>query len=283
MHMPTTPEETKLIQARYAKVVKANELIQKSRFSLTTQQQKIVLYLISKITPEDEAFKRYEFSVMEFCQCAGIDYKSGSSYASIKKAIKDLRDKSIWVKLPNGKETTVSWIEKAYIEQRSGLIEIKFDEDMKPWLLQLRGDYTQFELIYTLHFKSKYAIRLYEIIKSLHYDELKPYEWVYKVDELCQLLDAEKYSEQWMNFKARVLAPAIDEINKYSDKLVEYEPIKKKNSKKIERIRLYIKTKDTMEVLGIQKEIEQDLDQGWNNQTSLFDDKVDLLDSADGK
>ena len=55
-----------LIKSRSAIVAKSNDLIQKSRFSLTAQQQKIVLYLISKITPEDTEFKRYKFSINEF-------------------------------------------------------------------------------------------------------------------------------------------------------------------------------------------------------------------------
>ena len=62
------------IQMRQNTVVKANELIQKSRFSLSLQQQKIVLYLISQITPFDEDFKLYEFSIIEFCRVSGIDY-----------------------------------------------------------------------------------------------------------------------------------------------------------------------------------------------------------------
>ena len=37
-------------------VVKSNILIQKSRFNFTAQEQKIILYLISKIKPEDKDF-----------------------------------------------------------------------------------------------------------------------------------------------------------------------------------------------------------------------------------
>ena len=49
-------------------VVKANELIQKSRFNLTLQQQKIVLYLISQIERNDKEFKLYSFSIQQFCK-----------------------------------------------------------------------------------------------------------------------------------------------------------------------------------------------------------------------
>ena len=59
-----TPE----MKALEKQVVKANDLIQKSRFNLSLQQQKIVLYLISQITPYDEEFKLYEFSILDFCR-----------------------------------------------------------------------------------------------------------------------------------------------------------------------------------------------------------------------
>ena len=43
------------------KVNKSNDLIQRSRFNLSLQEQKIILYLISQITPYDHDFKLYEF------------------------------------------------------------------------------------------------------------------------------------------------------------------------------------------------------------------------------
>ena len=69
------------------KVVKSNDLIQKSRFDLSLQEQKIVLYLISQITPYDEEFKLYEFSIPDFCKICGIDHTSGGNYADLKKAV----------------------------------------------------------------------------------------------------------------------------------------------------------------------------------------------------
>jgi len=44
-------------QERNHLVVKHNSLIQKTRYSLTTQQQKVLLYTISKIQPGDDDFK----------------------------------------------------------------------------------------------------------------------------------------------------------------------------------------------------------------------------------
>ena len=244
-------------------VVKSNELIQKSRFNLSLQQQKIVLYLISQITPFDEEFKLYEFSLVDFCKVCGIDYNSGKNYADIKAAIKEIADKSIYITLPNGKETLVRWIAKPYLDRST--IQIKLDEDMKPYLLQLKENFTQYELLWTLNFKSKYTTRLYELVKSIHFHELDTYQREFTLDELRRMLGAETYTT-YQTLKVRVIEKAIEEINKYSDKYVSYEPIKK--GKSVIKIRLIISSKDSFERLKIQSEIEKKF--GFN-QITLWD------------
>lgn len=261
--------DQEIIAARGAIVAKSNDLIQRSRFTLSTQQQKIVLYLISKIQPDDKEFKRYQFSIVEFCRVCGIDYSSGKNYKDVRKAIKDLHDKSIWVTLPDGRETLISWINKAYIEENNGVIEIRLDEDLRPYLLDLKRNYTQYELIYTLHFRSKYTIRLYELIQSIHFNTLEEYRRVYSLEELRGLLDAEGYRD-YKNFKARVLLPAVKEINQYSEKILDFDEYKK--GKTVKAIGFTVKPKSTEEVIHIQAAIERDLD-GVNglDQLSIFD------------
>lgn len=227
---------------RYNTVVKANTLIQNSRFSLTAQQQKIVLYIISQIEPFDEELKLYSFEITEFCKLCGIEPK-GANYNFLKNAVKDISDKSIWITLDNGKETLVRWIEKPYIDERSGTIQIKLDEDMKPYLLQLKEKFTKYELIYTLNFKSKYSIRLYEFLKSIHYKPLKPYSQTIEIEKFMRLLDS-TYKE-FKDFHKRVLIPAQKEINKFSDILFNYELITK--GRKTTDIKITIQSKEIID------------------------------------
>lgn len=255
-------QDERYLDLRKNTVVKANELIQKSRFSLSLQQQKIVLYLISQITPYDEDFKLYEFSINEFCRVCGIDTTSGNNYADLKNAIKEIADKSIWIKLENGKQTLVRWIEKPYINENSGIIQIKLDADMKPYLLQLKHNYTQYELLWTLNFKSKYTIRLYELVKSIHFHELEDYSREFELDDLRRMLGAETY-KTYQTFKSRALEPAIREINGYSDKNVSYEPIKR--GRAVVKIVLTVSSKDTFDKIKLQSEIEKQF--GLNQMT----------------
>lgn len=207
-------------QQQYALVVKSNDLIRKSRFSLTVTEQRIVLYLISKIKPKDTTLLEYDFDIKEFCEVCGIDYIN--NLTQLKKAIKELRDKSTWITLPDGAETTVSWIEKPYLYRNSGKLKIRLDSDMMPYLLQLKENFTKYELIAILALKSKFSLRLYELFKS--YEFLGKYET--SLGQLRTMLLLEKEYPKISDFKRYVIDKALDEINTFTDLHVSYEFIK---------------------------------------------------------
>jgi len=261
--------EQEIREARLKQVRKANELIQKSHFNLSTQQQKILIYIISQIKPYDKEFKEYTFDIKDFCKICGIDDNNGGNYNDLKEQIKKIADKSSWIEFNDDEESLVRWIEKPRIKKNSGIIKIRLDEDLKPYLLQLKANYTEYDIIYTLNFKSKYSIRLYELIKSIHYHELSEYERTYKVEELKRLLGAENYT-RFNHFKDRALETAIDEINRYSDKIVRYKTIRQ--SRSITHITLFIQSKPLLDRVKIDLEIEKKLN---NSQLSLFDETTE--------
>lgn len=246
-------------------VVKSNDLIQKSRFSLTVQQQRVILYLISKIGYGDEDFKEYEFDIKDFCRVCGIYDESGKHYAELKRQVKEIRDKSMWIEISEGEEVLLSWLDGARISRNSGKIKVRLSENMKPYLLQLRDNFTQYEIAYILCMKSKYSIRLYELVKSIHYKELETYTKTFAVEELRKRLNAGTYP-RFCNFNQRVLKPAIQEVNIYTDKEISYEPVKR--GKKVETIEMTIRTKDVIDRMKTRNMIDEQL---GPEQMSLWD------------
>ena len=241
---------------RFEMVVKSNDLIQKSRFSLTTNQQKIILYLISKLKYNDTDFNECRVDIKDFCKVCGIDLTNGRRYNELKNSIKAIADKSVWIEKENGDETLVRWIEKPTIQKNNGIIIIKLDEDLKPYLLDLKEKYTQYELIYTLKMKSKYSIRLYELLKSRQYNKLKGYTVKYSIEEIKKLLDAENYKE-FKDFRRRVLDKATEEINNYSDIFINCSAMKQ--GKAIKEIEIEIETKDAVKRFITTAEIQRSL------------------------
>ena len=138
-------------------VRKSNNLIFNSHFDLTLQQQKIMFFLTSQINYNDKDFKEYTFRIVDFCRICDIDTVGGKLYKLLKEAIKTLADKSIWITRDDGIETLLRFIEKPEIDKKRGVINVRIDKDMKPYLLQLRKNYTTFELLYTLRLSIKQA------------------------------------------------------------------------------------------------------------------------------
>lgn len=239
---------------KYNIVVKSNDLITKSRFSLSLQQQRIILYMISKINPFDLDFSELEFDIKDFCRACCIDSKNGQYYITLKEHIKNIADKSLWIKIDDGRETLVRWIEKPYIDEKNGTIRLRIDRDMKPFLLDLKKNFTEYELIFTLYFNSKYTIRLYEYIKAVfgNHNREKA-EIILSIDELKNRIDGNTYKE-FRDFNRRVLKPTVKEINEQSDMILDYELLK--NGKKVSAIKFIIGHKSSEDVLKLYREIE---------------------------
>lgn len=231
-------------------IVKSNTIIQKARFSLSVQAQKCILYIISKIKPKDTYFNEIEFKVTEFCEICGLDKNSGANLAYIKNTLKEIRDKSIWIELADGSETTFAWIDKITLNKNSGSVYLKMDDSMKPFLLQLENKFTEYALIYTLAMRSQYSIRMYELLKSYLYKAIIELD----IEALKRQLSAEKYS-RWPDFKRNVLDRAMKEIETYSDITVKYEIIKK--GRRYEKIKFYISMKKNRERLESWGNIEE--------------------------
>lgn len=223
--------QNKIVADREQFVVKANDLIQRTRYNLTTQQQKIVLYAISKIRPNDTVDTEYEFSIEEICAACGLKTENGGYYyMSIKSDIKKLTERQ-WCVMPDGKESTVSWIGDATIVPGSGTVRISFHKKMAPYLFELREKYTQYKLLNVLAFKGKYTIRLYEILRShitqRMIDKDKESSFLVSVEELRDLLMVKSYP-RWADFDRFIIKKAVEEINLFADDIhIEYEAVKK--------------------------------------------------------
>ena len=213
-------DKSQISAERKQLIVKSNEVIQKSRYKLSTQQQKLVLYMISKIRPTDTEFKQYTFDLKDLCQILNVNIQ-GSNYLKFRDSMQHIADSSFWLKI-DGKDKLYRWIDDIEIEPKSTIVRIKFDEDLKPFLLQLKESFTQYQLENVICFDCKYSFRLYEILKSYGFKGV----FTISVKELKQRLLIENKYERFTIFKSKVLNKAIEEINKYTDINIEYRLIR---------------------------------------------------------
>ena len=223
-------------------VCKANEVIRESRYNLTTQQQKIVLFAISKIRRGDDPNKYYEIPIDELCAVCNLEYDTGGYYyRTIKNDLKKLVYPT-WLQFPDKSEWIISWFSDIGIVPLSGKVYVKFHERIRPYLFDLKDRYTQFHLEEVLCFRGKYAIRLFEILRSYFtQDELNTgvvKEIFISVEKIREQLFIEAYPE-WKEFNRNVIKKAVDEINLLAEQLqVTYEPVRA--GRKVEKIRFLV-------------------------------------------
>lgn len=230
------------IDDRIHLVVKSNDLIQKTRYELTLQEQKIILYVISKIKPTDEDLRAYTIPLQDLCEICGIECL-GENYKHFKASIYALGKKDFEIR--DGKlEGSVRWLEMPTFNTETKTLTIRINPLLKPYLLTLRENFTQYELGCVLVMKSKYSIRMYELLKS--YAENG--EAIFFLDELKSILQTPEYTD-YKNFRVRVIEKAVAEINRYTDLDVSFEPLR--HSRVITRLRFVIQKKSSVQQVAV--------------------------------
>lgn len=247
------------------KVVKSNELIQESRFNMTVAEQKMIAYICSLIKPKkenatsilDDYELHYTINIKHYCRICGLNEDSGKNYNKIKTTLKGLVDKSIWIKnSTTGTEITVRWLSRVICNRQSGIVEVELDPFMIPYLFNLKEKFISYGLYNILVMQSQYSVRLYEIFKSYKYKR-KIY---YTIEGFKKVLMIDKSSsyEKFCNLNAKVINPAIKEINKYTDIIVEVNY--KKDGKKCVALEFNIENKNTSDRISARLDVDTILD-----------------------
>ena len=222
-------------------VKKSNYFIMNSSYDLSLEEQKIILTLASMVQPTDVEFKPYDFKIKDFMDLVGVEDKK--KYIEIPKITKELMKKVFEIHEGN-KIIQTAWISGAIYEKGTGTVTLKFNPDLKPYMLQLSELFTQYKLANILSMKSKYSIRLYEILKA---NEFKKQGYIeIEVEELRKLVKADDIYPLYADFKRFVILKAQKELKKMSDISFEFEEIK--TGRKVTSIRFYIKSNKTRDI-----------------------------------
>jgi plasmid replication initiation protein len=266
-------DKAAIIRRREHLVVKHNDLVQKSRFQLSLQEQKTVAYICSMIkptTPTPTTYNvpfqlEYTFDIRQYCMDCGFDHDSGGNYENVKATLKKLRDRSMWLEIGD-KSILVGWLAKATTNKKSGIATIRVDEDLVPFLYALGKNFTQYNLYNILAMRSAFSVRIYELMKS-HAYKREPIN--YELDALKRLLmvDGVASYSRFPDFRRRVLEPAMKEINELTDIRVMYRT-KKNRAQKVTDIEFVVMNKnDLVERWQAAYEVEKRLnahERGYN-------------------
>lgn len=207
-------------------VVKDNALID-ACFDLSLAEYRILLLAMVVAREQDP------LSVFTPVEIAGLDYAQqfdldrSTAYESLAEASKTLLKRTYSYKdTYRGKEaiSDVHWLTQATYVQSTGVVVLYFTHQTISLISRLEEHFTRYHIDQVSKFKSKYSIRLYEIvIKWL--DNKKTQK--YSLDEFREKMGISNEYKQMSDFKINVLDKAVNEINAYSDITIKYEQFKK--------------------------------------------------------
>lgn len=200
-------------------VVKANSLIEAS-YRLTLNEMRLLALTIGTMDPKSDQ-QIFEFSVAEFVN-QFPDMNPERAYFQIKSAIERISER--WVRTEDEKRITkFRWVSSQTYFKNEGRFQISLTNEIMPYLTQLKGQFTQYQLNHISGFSSSHAIRLYELLTQYR----RFGERLITIDELKKWLQLENKYNLWAELQRWVIKPSLTEINEKSDLNIEVEKIKR--------------------------------------------------------
>jgi len=202
---------------------------------------KLSAYLISLLQPEQTV---YAIGIKDYMR--KFD-KNIRNYEYIRKIAKDLTSTSIEFEDRYKKEFVMfSFVSK--VKYKTGMLEVEFNSELLDYLLEVKEYYLKYRLNDLMRLNSKYAIRIYKILKN-KYEKTKRFQKdVYltlSLDELRNMLVLGKSYQKYSHLKEKVLEISKREINSKTDIEFDYEEIK--TGRKVTHLRFKIKAKKNYE------------------------------------
>ncbi|AFC26967.1 replication initiation protein [Saprospira grandis] len=226
-------------------VREANELIEASyRFSVW--EDRIFLLTLSQIQAEDDDFKIYKIYVKDLAREYGLATKS--VYENIREAVSSLQRKTISIPFRfdegPGKLTTSFFTSFGELDQSDfSHILVELHPKLKPYLLQLKERFTQYNISFLVRMQSHYSKRIYKLLKQYHPLSKRRIS----IQQLKQILqiEPEEY-KRYFDFKRRVILKAQEDLAEYTDLKFEFEEERK--GRKVQAILFTIATNEKNEI-----------------------------------
>lgn len=215
-------------------VIQHNNLVE-ARYRLSLQEKRLMLFLMSRIKHNDDSFRKIEISISELANIMEFDIKN--MYRDMAKVTKSMVGRVLSIRnLDENSLLQLPWIASAKYFYRHGIIKFQISEELAPYLLKMKNQFTVIRLSDLMKFKSIYSLRIYELLKQ--YESIG----VRKID-LDQLRLSCGIPENRLNlianFRMKVLDIAKREINEKSDIFIEFYFVKR--ARKFVGIEFHIK------------------------------------------
>jgi len=196
-------------------VTVSNEMIM-ARLDWNIMMHRILMVLISQIdSKSDERFRTQRVAVRRIRDLAQVTQKSIHEEAA-EAASKLVRQPIEFWSADKKDYEGYPIFSMCKYRSREGVIEARFNEDARPYLLQLREHFTQYRLRQAIPLSTPYAIRTYEISKMIERPgEVRSRQIA--IQRFRSMFRLETKYERHCDMRRRVVNPSVREVNEKTD------------------------------------------------------------------
>ena len=243
-------------------------------FKSMSVDEKRILIMASPVARNIDATEQDSIliSAQQFAEECGI--KVNSAYKQIELASKKLVDRSFSYTNEKGKKVYSNWVIDATYEDAGVNLRFTSVVLMMLKILDKYNPYTRYKKDVVLKLKKDYSIDFYHLAKKS--EKLGSFELT--IDSMFIEFGLPESYRDLRNLKRRVLKDPIDEINKYTDIDLTYEPIKKGRSVVGFKFTVREKTKHkTITVQGRDKDTVDMFFEMSDSQINMFGNQLSKL------
>lgn len=212
-------------------IVKSNHLVEAS-YRLELSEQRTILMAIFLARENGLGITSDKFltiTAADYAAMFGIDINT--AYEQLQNVGTSLYERTITlndIHEPSGKSRKIQtrWVSAVSYVPDAALVQIQFSGVIVPYITKLEREFTSYKISMIAKMTSIYAIRLYELL----------IQWggvghrTVMINDLKNTLAIDAGYAAIKDFKKRVIDPAIEQINKYTDIQVSYENVKEGRS-----------------------------------------------------
>lgn len=220
-------------------VAKSNDLV-RGRHDFSTLEQRIFVAMVAQLNRETE-FPVVEIPLAEVSELSGTD--KSNLYREAQRLCDNLASRTIGVHDTTDEEgipryTSYPCFRFCRHVKGSGVIQAKFSDDLKPYLLQLKEKFTLYLLKVFLRLRSKYSTQIYELMKMRQGLS----RVAMSVEEFRRKLGLEDKYPRFSSMRARVIDQAQEELREKADVFFTYRVLREGRTPT--RIEFFVKKND---------------------------------------
>lgn len=206
-------------------VVQRNSFIRGDFSNLEIRDMKILKLLVSKVNATGDKFNDYYYITKDEVRLFQFNERNIHSY--IKTSLRRLSSVFIVVKNDDKEEVEISLVGKIIYDKRNGIYKVPLSPDLKEYLLDIKKEFTKYNLSNLVYLTRKEQLKLYEYLKSISFEV-----FVISIDNLKTIMEINKKSfESFFNFHKK-LKETISTINEATDISVKFKIVKENNQSK---------------------------------------------------